>query len=358
METSMKPLSSAIAVVAGATRGAGRGIARMLGEAGATVYCTGRSTRDGGATPGRPETIEETAEMVTREGGRGIPVRVDHTVEADVVRLFDVVRAEAGRLDILVNDVWGGDDLTEWGTPFWESDLGKGRRILEAAVWGHILTARHALPLMVEKRSGLVVEITDGDFLGYRGTLFYDLAKVSAIRLAYALSADLQGIGVTALAVTPGFLRSEAMLARFGVTEENWRDGARSDPHFIESETPCFVGRAVASLAADPNVSAKRGRCGRAGPFPRSTASPTSTEGSRTGEPTSRPSLRRSRNAGPAATTNASCFRCAPSSSTSARRSHRRPESSGGCSTASSASAPDASGSGRRRGLTKVAVWP
>lgn len=256
----MKPLSSAIAVVAGATRGAGRGIARMLGEAGATVYCTGRSTREGGATPGRPETIEETAEMVTRDGGRGIPVRVDHTVEADVVRLFDVVRAEAGRLDILVNDVWGGDDLTEWGTPFWESDLGKGRRILEAAVWGHILTARHALPLMVEKRSGLVVEITDGDFLGYRGTLFYDLAKASAIRLAYALSAELAGKGVTALAVTPGFLRSEAMLARFGVTEENWREGARADPHFIESETPCFVGRAVASLAADPDVSRKAGQ--------------------------------------------------------------------------------------------------
>ncbi len=256
----MKSLADSVAVVAGATRGAGRGIARMLGEAGATVYCTGRSTREGGATPGRPETIEETADMVTREGGRGIPVRVDHTVEADVMRLFDVVRAEAGRLDILVNDVWGGDDLTEWGTPFWESDLGKGRRILEAAVWGHILTARHALPLMVEKRSGLLVEITDGDFLGYRGTLFYDLAKVSAIRLAYALAADLAGKGVTALAVTPGFLRSEAMLARFGVTEENWREGARIDPHFIESETPCFVGRAVARLAADPKVSSKAGQ--------------------------------------------------------------------------------------------------
>jgi NAD(P)-dependent dehydrogenase (short-subunit alcohol dehydrogenase family) len=256
----MQSLADSVAVVAGATRGAGRGIARMLGEAGATVYCTGRSTREGGATPGRPETIEETAEMVTREGGRGIPVRVDHTVEADVVRLFDAVRAEAGRLDILVNDVWGGDDLTEWGTPFWESDLGKGRRILEAAVWGHILTARHALPLMVERGAGLVVEVTDGDFLGYRGTLFYDLAKVSAIRLAYALAADLAGKGVTALAVTPGFLRSEAMLARFGVTEANWRDGARSDPHFIESETPCFVGRAVARLAADPNVSRKAGQ--------------------------------------------------------------------------------------------------
>jgi NAD(P)-dependent dehydrogenase (short-subunit alcohol dehydrogenase family) len=256
----MKPLSSQVAVVAGATRGAGRGIARMLGEAGATVYCTGRSTRESGATPGRPETIEETAEFVTSAGGRGIPVRVDHTVEAEVMRLFDTIRSDAGRLDILVNDVWGGDDLTEWGTPFWETDLGKGRRIIEAAVWSHILTARHALPLMVERNSGLVVEVTDGDFLGYRGAFFYDFAKASGIRLAYALAAELRDTGITALALTPGFLRSEAMLARFGVTEENWREGARVDPHFIESETPYFVGRAVVALATDANVRAKEGQ--------------------------------------------------------------------------------------------------
>jgi NAD(P)-dependent dehydrogenase (short-subunit alcohol dehydrogenase family) len=256
----MKPLSSQVAVVAGATRGAGRGIARMLGEAGATVYCTGRSTRESGATPGRPETIEETAEFVTSAGGRGIPVRVDHTVEAEVMRLFDTIRSDAGRLDILVNDVWGGDDLTEWGTPFWETDLGKGRRIIEAAVWSHILTARHALPLMVERNSGLVVEVTDGDFLGYRGAFFYDFAKASGSRLAYALAAELRDTGITALALTPGFLRSEAMLARFGVTEENWREGARVDPHFIESETPYFVGRAVVALATDANVRAKEGQ--------------------------------------------------------------------------------------------------
>jgi NAD(P)-dependent dehydrogenase (short-subunit alcohol dehydrogenase family) len=256
----MKPLASSVAVVAGATRGAGRGIARVLGEAGATVYCTGRSTREGGATPGRPETIDETAELVTRAGGRGIAVRVDHTVEADVSRLFDVVRAESGRLDILVNDVWGGDDLTEWGTPFWKTDLGKGRRIAETAVWGHILTARHALPLMVERNSGLVIEVTDGDFLGYRGAFFYDLAKASNIRLAYALAAELQDTGITALALTPGFLRSEAMLARFGVTEGNWREGIRADPHFAESETPSFVGRGVLALATDPRVRAKAGQ--------------------------------------------------------------------------------------------------
>lgn len=256
----MKPLASKVAVVAGATRGAGRGIAHMLGEAGATVYCTGRSTREHGATPGRPETIEETAELVTRAGGRGIPLRVDHTVEADVVSLFDFVRTESGRLDLLVNDVWGGDDLTEWGTRFWEADLGKGRRIIETAVWSHIVTARHALPLMIEQNSGLVIEITDGDFLGYRGAFFYDFAKASAIRLAYALAAELGGTGVTALALTPGFLRSEAMLARFGVTESNWREGARVDPHFSESETPCFVGRAVAALAADPQVGRRAGQ--------------------------------------------------------------------------------------------------
>jgi NAD(P)-dependent dehydrogenase (short-subunit alcohol dehydrogenase family) len=247
-------------VVAGATRGAGRGIAQMLGEAGAIVYCTGRSTRESGATPGRPETIEETAELVTSAGGRGIAVRVDHTAEADVVRLFDLIRADSGRLDILVNDVWGGDELTEWGTPFWETDLGKGRRIIEAAVWGHILTARHGLPLMVERNSGLVVEITDGDFLGYRGAFFYDFAKVNSIRLAYALAAELRDTGITALALTPGFLRSEAMLARFGVTEENWREGVKTDPHFAESETPFFVGRAVAALATDPSVRLKAGQ--------------------------------------------------------------------------------------------------
>lgn len=256
----MKPLSSQVAVVTGATRGSGRGIARMLGEAGAIVYCTGRSTRESGATPGRPETIEETAELVTNGGGQGIPVRVDHTSEADVVRLFDLVRAESGRLDILVNDVWGGDDLTEWGTPFWKTDLGKGRRIIEAAVWGHILTARHGLPLMVERNSGLVVEITDGDFLGYRGAFFYDFAKAAGIRLAYALAAELQDTGVTALALTPGFLRSEAMLARFGVTEENWIEGVKADPHFIESETPYFVGRGVVALATDPRVRTKAGK--------------------------------------------------------------------------------------------------
>lgn len=255
----MKPLSNTVAIVAGATRGAGRGIAMSLGAAGATVYCTGRSTRERGGASGRPETIEETAELVIAAGGRGIPVRVDHTVEDDVVRLFGTVREEAGRIDVLVNDVWGGDEITEWGTPFWETDLAKGRRILDTAVWAHILTARHALPMMVEQNSGLLIEVTDGDFLGYRGPFFYDLAKATGIRLAYAFATELRGTAVTALAITPGFLRSEAMLDRFGVTEANWRDGAAADPHFIESETPGFIGRAVVALATDPGVGAKAG---------------------------------------------------------------------------------------------------
>ena len=231
----------------------------MLGAAGATVYCTGRSVRGRPATPGRPETLEETAELVSAEGGRGIAVRTDHTVESEVEALFARVRADAGRLDVLVNDIWGGDPLTEWGKPFWELSVTKGRRMLERAVHSHIITSRHGVPLMVERNAGLIVEVTDGDTLGYRGNLFYDLAKNAVIRLAYGMAADLHAHGVTALAVTPGFLRSEAVLDHFGVTEANWRDAIDADEYFAESETPCYVGRAIAALAADPNVAAKSG---------------------------------------------------------------------------------------------------
>jgi NAD(P)-dependent dehydrogenase (short-subunit alcohol dehydrogenase family) len=256
----VKPLAGRVAVVAGATRGAGRGIACELGAAGAIVYCSGRSVRGAPATEGRPETIEETAGMVTERGGTGIPVRTDHTEEEQVRALFARVREEQGRLDVLVNDVWGGDALTEWGTPFWKLTMEKGRLMLQRAVWAHVLTARHGVPMMVERGGGLVVEITDGDFLGYRGNLFYDLSKLGAIRLAYVFAQDLRGTGVTALAVTPGFLRSEAMLDHFGVTEENWRDATAKDSHFAESETPFYVGRGVAALAADPDVARKAGR--------------------------------------------------------------------------------------------------
>ncbi len=254
-----RPLQDRVAVVAGATRGAGRGIARMLGAAGATVYCTGRSVRGHPATPGRPETLEETAELVTAEGGRGIAVRTDHTIESEVERLFARVRVEAGRLDVLVNDIWGGDALTEWGTPFWELSIARGKELLERAVHTHIITSRHGVPLMVERNAGLIVEVTDGDTFGYRGNLLYDLAKNAVIRLAYAMAGDLHAYNVTALAVTPGFLRSEAVLDHFGVTESNWREAIEKDEYFAESETPCFVGRAIAALAADPDVARKSG---------------------------------------------------------------------------------------------------
>ena len=254
-----RTLRDQVAVVAGATRGAGRGIARMLGEAGATVYCTGRSVHGRSATPGRPETLEETAELVSAAGGRGIAVRTDHTIEPEVEQLFARVRAEAGRLDVLVNDIWGGDALTEWGKPFWELSTARGAQMLERAVHTHIITSRHGAPLMVERNAGLIVEVTDGDTFGYRGNLFYDLAKNAVVRLAYAMAADLQAHRVTALAVTPGFLRSEAVLDHFGVTEASWRDAIKKDEYFAESETPCYVGRAIAALAVDPDVAAKSG---------------------------------------------------------------------------------------------------
>jgi len=243
----------------------------MLGSAGATVYCTGRSTRAGLAVrkskkkspfvlKGRPETIEETAEMVSGFGGVGIPVRVDHTDETQVKALFARVQAERGRLDILVNDVWGGDELAEWGRPFWNLSIQKGLLMQQRGVHTHIITSRYAAPLMIVRSQGLIVEITDGDSPTYRGNLFYDLVKSSVIRLAYAMAEELRPYNITALALTPGFLRSEAMLEHFGVSEANWQDGAKRDPHFIASESPYYIGRAVAALAADPHVSRKSGR--------------------------------------------------------------------------------------------------
>ncbi len=257
----MKPLTGKVAVLAGATRGAGRGIACMLGEQGATVYCTGRSVRGQLASGhNRPETIDETAEMVTEYGGVGIAVRVDHTVPSQVAALFERVRAEQGKLDILVNDIWGGERLIEWGTPFWALSLEKGFTLLEQAIHTHIITSRYGVPLLVERGQGVVIEITDGDTMNYRGNLFYDLVKTSVMRLAFGMAQELRQHNVAAVAVTPGFLRSEEMLEHFGVTEANWQDGAEKDPFFIASETPYFVGRAVAALAADPNIMAKTGQ--------------------------------------------------------------------------------------------------
>jgi NAD(P)-dependent dehydrogenase (short-subunit alcohol dehydrogenase family) len=256
----MQTLQGKVAVVAGATRGAGRGIAAELGAAGAVVYCTGRSVRGKPAPDNRPETIEETAEIVSARGGVGIAVQTDHTVPEQVQALMERVRAEqSGRLDILVNDVWGGDSLTQWDVPFWKHSLENGLRMQERAVFSHIITSYYALPLMIARRQGLILEVTDGDTLDYRGNLFCDLAKTSVMRLARALSEELRPHGVTALALTPGFLRSEAVLDHFGVSEANWRDAIARDPYFAGSETPHFIGRAAAALAADPLVHTKSG---------------------------------------------------------------------------------------------------
>jgi NAD(P)-dependent dehydrogenase (short-subunit alcohol dehydrogenase family) len=259
-----KPLRGQVALVAGATRGAGRAIAVSLGLAGATVYASGRSVRGHPATPGRPETIEETAEMIRSYGGRAYAVRADHTVEADVQRLVRrLARREHGRLDILVNDLWGGEELTEWGRPPWTMTYRLGRTMLERGVLSHILTSRYAVPLMVKRKRGIVFEITDGDHQHYRGSLFYDLVKTSVIRLALALHEEFVEAGLSrmsAIAVTPGFLRSEYMLDQFGVKEENWRDGIPKARHFFASETPYFLGRAIVALAADRRVHAKSGK--------------------------------------------------------------------------------------------------
>jgi NAD(P)-dependent dehydrogenase (short-subunit alcohol dehydrogenase family) len=258
----MTILTGKIALVAGATRGAGRGIAVALGEAGATVYCTGRSAGGRRSEYDRPETLEETAALVTDAGGEGIAVGTDHLEPAQVEALVARIDARHGRLDVLVNDVWGGEKLLEFGTPLWEHDLAGGLRMLRLAFDTHLITSHFALPLLIRRPGGLVVEMTDGtwDYNGtrYRNSAFYDLAKAGVIRLAFSQAHELAPHGCTAVALTPGWLRSEMMLEAFGVTEETWREAA--EPHFAAiSESPRFVGRAVAALAADPGVHARNG---------------------------------------------------------------------------------------------------
>ncbi|WP_437603930.1 SDR family oxidoreductase [Sorangium sp. So ce590] len=251
-------LHGKVALVAGATRGAGRGIAVELGAAGATVYATGRTTRAQRSEMDRPETIEETAERVTRAGGKGIAVQVDHLEREQVRELVARIEREQGRLDVLVNDVWGGEHLFEWNKPLWEHSLDSGMRLLRLAIDTHILTSHHALPLLIKRPGGLVVEITDGtaDYNAghYRVSFFYDLAKTAVLRMAFAQAEELRAHGGTAVALTPGWLRSEIMMGHYGVTEERWRDALAKQPHFAISETPAYVGRAVAALAADPEV--------------------------------------------------------------------------------------------------------
>ena len=276
-----KVLQGKIALVAGATRGAGRGIAIALGEAGATVYCTGRSSRKGSrksskkllTTPGLRETIEETAELVTAAGGHGIAVKVDHESPAEVKRLAARIKRQHKGLDILVNDVWGGDALTEWSKPFWTVNLENGLKMLKQAVHSHIITAHYAAPLMLGRKGGIIFEITDGDAFYYRGNLFYDLVKISTIRLAFAMSRELRKRDIASIALTPGFLRSERVLEHFKVTEANWKDvGKNKDKEknsgdqndapndFMVSESPRYIGRAIVTLASDPKVMNKTGR--------------------------------------------------------------------------------------------------
>jgi NAD(P)-dependent dehydrogenase (short-subunit alcohol dehydrogenase family) len=253
-----------VALVAGGTRGAGRGIAIELGASAATVYVTGRTTRAQQSEYRRPETIEETAELVTAAGGRGVAVQVDHLVPAQVKALCDRIRSAEGRLDVLVNDIWGGENLMEWNKPVWEHDLENGLKMLRLAIDTHLITAHHALPLLIENRGGLLVEVTDGtaeyNAEHYRLSVFYDLAKVAVTRMAWAHARDLERHGATSVSITPGWMRSEMMLEHYGVAEANWRDALAIQPHFAISETPRFVGRAVAALASDPERARWNGR--------------------------------------------------------------------------------------------------
>jgi NAD(P)-dependent dehydrogenase (short-subunit alcohol dehydrogenase family) len=264
MGGTIAPLDGKVALVAGATRGAGRGTGVALGEVGATVYCTGRTTREQRSEYDRAETIEETAELVTAAGGVGVAVAVDHLEAAQVEALAQRIDAEYGRLDVLVNDIWGGELLFEWNKPLWEHDLANGLRPLRLAIDTHLITSHFALPLLIRRPGGLVVEMTDGtreyNAERYRVSAFYDLAKSSVLRLAFVQAEELAPHRCTAVALTPGWLRSEMMLEHFGVTEANWQDGAAVIPNFAAiSESPLFVGRAVAALAADPDLHRRNG---------------------------------------------------------------------------------------------------
>jgi NAD(P)-dependent dehydrogenase (short-subunit alcohol dehydrogenase family) len=262
--TADRPLSGRVALVAGGTRAAGRGIAVELGAAGATVYVTGRTTEAQRSEMDRPETIEQTAALVDEAGGTGIPVRVDHLVPAEVEALVQRIDQEQGALHILVNDIWGQSGEPEWDATVWESDLDAGLRLLRLGVDTHAITSHFALPLLIRTPGGLVVEMTDGtdeyNAASYRVSFFYDVAKGAVSRMAFALSKELAPHDATAVLLTPGWLRSEAMLEGFGVTEDTWQEAVERIPHFGISESPRYVGRAVAALATDPDRHRWHGR--------------------------------------------------------------------------------------------------
>ncbi len=264
MQTTESPLNAKIALVAGATRGAGRAIAVELGRAGATVYVTGRTTRTRVSEVGRAgETIEQTAELVTAAGGTGIAVPTDHLEEDQVRALVERIDAEQGRLDILVNNMWGGNYLLDFEKKMWDIDLARGMRMIDLGVRTHIITASLALPLLVRNPGGLVVEVTDGNAetnKGLRANFYYDLAKNGPIRMAFILGEDLKQVGCGAVAVSPGFIRSEEMLDTFGLTEETWREGIARTPGWELSESPVYLARGVAALVADPERARWNGR--------------------------------------------------------------------------------------------------
>jgi NAD(P)-dependent dehydrogenase (short-subunit alcohol dehydrogenase family) len=257
------PLAGKVALVAGGSRAAGRGIAVELGAAGATVYVTGRTARAQQYEMKRPETIEETAELIHAAGGEGIAIRVDHLVPEQVSALVDRIRRDQGALHILVNDVWGATTM-EWDKSVWESSLDIGLRTLRLGIDTHAITSHFALPLLIKSPGGLVVEVNDGtteyNDVNYRVSFFYDLVKSAVLRMAFALGHELGPHGCTAVSLTPGWLRSEAMLDAYGVTEDNWLDATKVSPHFAISESPRFVGRAVVALAQDPDVARWNGQ--------------------------------------------------------------------------------------------------
>jgi NAD(P)-dependent dehydrogenase (short-subunit alcohol dehydrogenase family) len=258
--TSHSPLAKRVAIVAGATRGAGRGIARGLGEAGATVYCTGRSVRGQPSPYGRPETIEETADMIAAAGGAAVAVRVDHTVEPEVAALFARVLRDQRRIDVVVDCVAGEEPLmAQWGS-FWKADLTHADAIFRQALTSHIITAKHAALAMLKRKRGLIVEVTESDILGAGGNPMSQTVKLALKAMALNMAAELKPHGVAAVAVTPGFLRSESMLEHFGVTEATWREAGTKDVNFLESETPLYLGRGVAALAADPALMDRTGQ--------------------------------------------------------------------------------------------------